>query len=117
MSTKEKAAAAPKPAKKEAAAKPAPKPEQPKQNDVTRPAEGTKTGRVWAIADKLSADNKTPAERAVVMEAGRKEQIPDATIATQYGRWRRFNGLFGRTAKPVVEKKATKAAKTSEASA
>ena len=76
---------------------------QPKANDVTRPKDGTKTGQVWAIADKLSqeGDNTVPATRGDVMKAGEAAGLNPATIATQYGRWRKFHGL-GRTAKTAA---------------
>lgn len=108
---------APKPATKKAAVKKlAPKPakaaavEREVQNDVTRPAAGTKTGRVWEIFDKLSGD--APASRAAVMEAATKEDIPQATVATQYQRLRTFYGITERSARaaPAAEKPA-KAAK------
>ena len=78
-------------------------PAQPNQNEVTRPKDGTKTGQVWAIADKLSeeGDNTVPATRGDVMKAGEAAGLNSATIATQYGRWRKFHGL-GRTAKTAA---------------
>ncbi len=85
------------------AEKPAPAPAQPKQNDVTRPKDGTKTGQVWAIADKLSGegDSTVPATRGDVMKACEAAGLNQATAATQYGRWRKFHGL-GRTAKAAA---------------
>lgn len=71
----------------------APKPVRDQQNGVTRPATGTKTGRVWEISDSLSAAAGAHVARKAVMEAARAEGINDATIATQYGHWRRYNGL------------------------
>ncbi len=78
----------------------APAPKQPSANGVTRPKDGTKTGNVWAIADKLST-KEGPAARKDVMQAGEAEGLNTATIATQYGRWRKFHGL-GRAAKPAA---------------
>lgn len=62
---------------------------------VTRPATATKTGRVWAIADELSKAAGKPIPRKDVMDKGSSEGINTATIATQYGKWRVFNGLKG----------------------
>lgn len=62
---------------------------------VTRPSENTKTGRVWAISDSISASKGAPAARKEVMEAATKEGINPATVATQYGRWRKHHGLKG----------------------
>ena len=77
------------------AAVPAPvaMPAMPKQNGITRPKPGTKTGRVWEIADALSAQANAPAPRKNVIAQGVAEGINPATLATQYGRWRRFHGL------------------------
>lgn len=66
------------------------------QNGVTRPAAGTKTGRVWEIADAESNKAGAPVARSVVMAIGRAEGLNDATIATQYGHWRRYNGIVGK---------------------
>ena len=71
-------------------------PKQPSQNGVTRPKTGAKTGRVWEISDELSTSDG-PAARKDVMAAGEAEGLNSATIATQYGRWRKFHGL-GRAA-------------------
>jgi hypothetical protein len=65
----------------------------PKQNGVTRPKDGTATGRVWAISDELSAAAGKPAARKDVIAKGVAEGINPATLATQYGKWRRFFGL------------------------
>ena len=65
-------------------------------NGVTRPAAGTKTGRVWEIADAESNKAGSPVARSVVMAIGRAEGLNDATIATQYGHWRRYNGIVGK---------------------
>lgn len=66
----------------------------PKQNGVTRPKDGTATGRVWAISDELSAAAGKPAARKDVINKGVAEGINPATLATQYGKWRRFHGLL-----------------------
>lgn len=78
------------------------KPTRVKNNGVTRP-EGAKTGRVWAIADEISAAKKAPAERKEVMEKARAEGINPATVATQYGRWRKFFGLKKEARQPKAE--------------
>lgn len=74
----------------------APKPEKaPKieQNDVVRPKAGTGTGKVWDIADQLSAQNGSPAGRKEVLDATTEAGINVSTAATQYGKWRKFHGL------------------------
>ena len=65
------------------------------QNGVTRPKAGTKTGIVWEIADALSAKAGAPAGRKVVLEAAAEQELNASTAATQYGRWRKYNGLTG----------------------
>ena len=65
------------------------------QNGVTRPADGTSTARIWEIADEISAKAKAPASRADVLKVAEAEGLNTATCATQYGRWRVFNGLKG----------------------
>ena len=68
-------------------------------NGVTRPGSAVSAvGRVWAIADELSAKLGSPAPRAAVLEAAAAEELHPATVATQYGRWRTFNGLKGQPA-------------------
>lgn len=64
--------------------------------EITRPGEGTKTGRVWEIADKLTKKDQ-PAVRAEVMEQALSEGLNSAMIATQYQRWRQFNGVSTRS--------------------
>lgn len=72
------------------------KPVKDEQNGVVRPKTGTKTGRVWEIADELSKKAKKPASRKAVLEKTNGEGINSATAATQYGRWRKYHGLEGR---------------------
>lgn len=74
------------------------------ENGITRPKAGTTCAAVWDIADSLSASTKAPAVRADVMAAAQKKSINDKTIATQFGRWRKYNGLKGRVVKPKVAK-------------
>lgn len=77
------------------------------RNDVTRPKAGTKTGQVWEIADRISGELGEAAPRREVMEQGVAAGVNGSTVATQYGRWRKYHGLVTppRVAKvkPVVE--------------
>ncbi len=95
-------------AKKEptAPAAPAPKPEAVKdtQNDVTRPMKEGNTLRIWQIADEISKKLKRPALRAEVMEKANELEIPVSTCATQYQRWRTYNGLERAAPAPKAEK-------------
>ena len=78
------------------------------QNGITRPKDGTTTGRVWEIADAISEKNGAPADRKTVIEQVVAENINASTGATQYGKWRKFHGLIGeaspgRAAKPKAD--------------
>jgi hypothetical protein len=110
----EAAPAAPAPAakvKKVKEPKPAKEPRDPlqKQNGVTRPG-GGQTGKVWEISDRLSAEAGAPIARKAVIEEGTRQGINAATIATQYGRWRRFHGLTRERGPKVGEATAAPAA-------
>lgn len=113
-----KTAAAPKAEKKEKAPKP-PKVERATSNGITKPKEDSTTGRIWAIADEISKAQKRPASRAEVMEKAVAEEINEATVATQYQRWRTFYGVERQAPAPKAEKAAPakKAAKGSTAPA
>jgi hypothetical protein len=110
-----------KPAKAEKPAK-EPKPVITKieANGIIRPNEGTATGNVWAIADRISGEKKAPAERGEVVKQCVSEGINESTAATQYGRWRKFFGVV--TVKKIklsdeekaAERAANKAAKAAE---
>lgn len=83
------------------------------KNGVTRPGAETSTGKVWAIADTLHAQatKEEPISRAAVIKAAEAQGINVSTAATQYGRWRTYNGLGKETSKAVkVEKQAETAA-------
>ncbi len=64
------------------------------KNGVTRPKAGTQCGIIWDIADKLSAGKSEPPRKDIFAEA-LKVGINEATLNTQYNRWRKYNGLVG----------------------
>lgn len=66
------------------------------RNGITRPGADTKCGSIWAVADEISAKFHTIAAIAAIREDQRMAGIPEATIKTQYARWRQFNGVKGR---------------------
>lgn len=72
---------------------------QPKQNDVRRPKSGTVTGKVWATFDSLSQSTGSPATIGDAIKAS--TGVPEATVRTQYARWRKFHGISGRAAAPA----------------
>ena len=63
------------------------------QNGETQPAAGTKTRRVWDIAQEISEQTNRPALRSEVLAQAAQEKINNGTAATQYGRWTKFHGL------------------------
>ena len=71
------------------------------ENGVTKPAEGTKTGKVWEIADDISRHQSRPALREEVMTAGLDLGLNRGTIATQYSRWTQFYGVSAADRKVV----------------
>lgn len=99
----ENTAAVATPAAEEPKKEKAPRVTLPKQNGVSRPKSGTQTGRVWEIADELSKVAGKPAARKDVINTGVSEKINPATLATQYGRWRRFHGLKAEPKAPKAE--------------
>lgn len=116
MAARKSTAAAPAPAAKPAPAKKAatapaaapaakekkekaPKPDRVEQNGVVRPKAGGKCDAVWKIADEISRKKKAPAEAGEVMAAGKEQGLNESNIRAEYQRWRKFNGLTGRTPK------------------
>lgn len=97
----------------------APKVERVKQNGFTRPLPGSKTGLVWDVADRLSAEHKRPALRDEVI-AEYKKEVPDArvgTVSTQYSRWCGFHGVQDVLRKMRAEEKNAAEAEKAKAKA
>lgn len=78
------------------------------KNNVTRPKEGSTTRKIWDLADKAKAANGHNNNRGEVLAAAEKLKINEATAATQFGKWRVYNGITGRVAKPKAPKVAPK---------
>jgi hypothetical protein len=89
----------------------APKAPKIEQNGVVRPCFGTKTARVWEVADSISTNLSAPVPRAELLAAVASEGINASTAATQYGKWRKFNGLE-REKKPAAAPADAPAAET-----
>lgn len=94
-------------------AKAAAKPPKDENNGVSRPSSGA-TLKVWEIADALSAKHERPATRAEVTEEGLKADLVVGTIHTQYGRWRKYNGLVTPKEERQAKAAEAKAAKEKE---
>lgn len=95
----------------------APKVERPKleeRHGVKQPAAGTKTRRVWDVADEISRANGRPALRDEVMKRlVEGEGFSQGTVATQYGKWCTFYQVTKEQREAVRE--ANKPAKPAEA--
>ena len=74
----------------------------PEQNSIRRPKPDTETGKVWGLADSISASLGQPTPIANLLAAGQEQGLNDSTIRTQYARWRAFHGITGRVALPVA---------------
>lgn len=73
----------------------------PFQNDIRQPKEDTDCGRAWAVFTWVSERRGSPASIGEAMELARAEGINEATIRTQYARWRKFHGVSGRIENPT----------------
>lgn len=69
------------------------------QNNVTRPAENTTCGKIWATADAISLATHGVCPIAALKEHADIKSINDHTVKTQYAKWRQFNGIVGRLPK------------------
>jgi hypothetical protein len=82
----------------------------PSQNGITRPKPETKCARIWQLADEISTELKQPTPISYLEKRAKEEGFNEATIRTQYARWKTFNGVFGPVAKPAVAPAATEQA-------
>ena len=73
---------------------------QPTQNDITRPKADSQTGKAWAIFDEESRKIGSPASIGATLPVAVAAGINEATVRTQYARWRKFNGVSGRIEAP-----------------
>lgn len=86
----------------EAAEPKKPKIELRTSNGITEPREGSKTRRIWDIANEIGVETGQPPTLADVKVRAEAEGLNAATIQTQYNRFRKFYGLppQGRAKKP-----------------
>lgn len=73
----------------------------PSNNGVTRPRPDSACGKIWAIADAISARIKQPTPVAMLLKETSAAGLNDATTKTQYALWKTFNGVFGVVPKVV----------------
>lgn len=76
------------------------------KNEYVRPGDGTKTGKVWNIADSLKSKLGRCPTRGEVLAVAKTGKLNLQMASTQYGRWRGFNGIEGRVSLPKVAKPA-----------
>lgn len=75
---------------------------QPEQNGIRRPGPDGLCGKVWALADHLSAQMNQAVPISNLLEAGIADSMNPSNIRTEYARWKKFHGLAGRITAPVV---------------
>ncbi len=73
---------------------------QPEQNDVRRPKAETLSGQAWAICDAVTEANCTWAAIGEVLERSVAQGLNEGNVRAEYARWRKFNGITGRIARP-----------------
>ncbi len=73
---------------------------QPEQNGIRRPGPDGLCGKVWTLADTLSASLGQAVPIANLLEAGVAQGLNPSNIRTEYARWKKFHGLTGRTTAP-----------------
>lgn len=75
---------------------------QPQNNGITRPRPEGLCGKVWAIADAMSAAIGGPVSISALQKETSAAGLNDATTRTQYARWKTFNNVFVPVPKPAV---------------
>lgn len=83
----------------------APKAATNQKNGITMPNEGTDSRKIWDTASRLSKENNLIATVSMIKKDPVIAALNDATVKTQFARWRQYNGIKGRQptlATPVV---------------
>jgi hypothetical protein len=75
---------------------------QPEQNGVRRPGPDGLCGKVWGLADSLSAEMGQAVPIANLVKAGEEQGLNASNIRTEYARWKKFHGLSGRIVAPAA---------------
>lgn len=79
----------------QAAAKPAVE-KMPEQNGIRQPKPGTNCAHIWDLATAMSTERKATVAVGDLLVKAREAGYNDATVKTQYARWRKFHGVEGR---------------------
>jgi hypothetical protein len=84
-------------------------------NNITKPADGTTTGSVWAAADEITAQTGSPASIAALKQHKAMRDVNLHTIKTQYARWRAYHGITGRVVQVIIKEVPSTAEELKEA--
>lgn len=84
--------------------------QMPESNGVRQPRENTHCARIWTLATKMSTDAKATVAVGDLIEVATGEGYNEATIKTQYARWRKFHGIEGRVESAKAREAKAKAA-------
>ena len=74
--------------------------QQPEANGIRRPKADGMCGKAWTIFDEVSRKNGAPASIGETLPIATSQGINEATVRTQYARWRKFFGISGRVEAP-----------------
>lgn len=91
----------------------------PEKNGVREPRPGTNSANIWQLATSMSeAQNETVAVGDLI-EAAKELGYNEATVKTQYARWRKFHDITGRVESAIsrakkAEREEAKLAKAKE---
>lgn len=66
------------------------------KNGITMPNEGTDSRKIWDAATSVSKQHNTVATVSMIKDLPQIKPLNDATIKTQFARWRTYNGIKGR---------------------
>lgn len=73
------------------------------QNEVVQPLEGSKARAIWDLADSLSKKSGETISLNDLVAAAVSENHSGSTVFSEYSKWRKFNGISGRTIDPVAK--------------
>jgi colicin import membrane protein len=82
----------------------------PTQNGITRPKPEGKTGKAWALMDKMSAEKRAPVAISELVAVNATLGMNPNMLKSQYASWRKFNGVVGRAVVTAAPAAATSAA-------
>jgi hypothetical protein len=72
----------------------------PEQNGIRKPKPDSACGKAWSVFDAASAARGEPASISETLPIATGQGINEATVRTQYARWRKFHNVSGRIEAP-----------------